>query len=109
MDNNCRKYDNTICSYEDLVVYSSKMKIDEINKLARKLCYTIRKFEELHYLMSYLTDETIEYIITERTDLITEHTNIDCLRTNIDPCVYNTLQNIIRSRDANRGEKNSEH
>ena len=57
----------------------------------------------------FLTDETIEYIITERTDLITEHTNIDCLRTNIDPCVYNTLQNIIRSRDANRGEKNSEH
>lgn len=109
MNDNCRWSDNAICSYEDLVVYSSNMKSDEINNLARELCYTVREFEELHYLLSYLTKETIEYIIMTRTDLITGHTNIDYLRAYIDPRVYDTLQNMVRSRAAHGEGDNSEY
>lgn len=87
-----------IQTYQDLVVQSSTLNINEINTLARELCDTIRNFEEIHYLLSDLTRETLEYICLARIDLLVYGTDINYLKEHISAKTYTYLLDHARFR-----------
>ena len=66
-----------VSSYEGVVVHSDKLSKAMINELALQYINTIADFEEIIYLLAYLTEETLETLCTHHTEKIDSNTNLN--------------------------------
>ncbi len=84
-------------NFEDLVVHSDKLDNDVINNLAIKHSGTIKKFEEIIYLQSYLHKETLQKLCADNMDKVDKNTDIKTLFGEISDKLYLNLLNKIKS------------
>ena len=87
-----------IMKFEDLVVHSDKLSNEMINTLAEEYCSTIVEFEEILYLLDYLTSETLGKLCTLNKEKIKLNTDLSVLIKKVTPEVleilYDTQNNL---------------
>lgn len=80
-----------INSYEDIVVQSSHLSSDAINKLAIEFIDTIAQFEEILYLLDDFTQETLQKLCLYHKEKIVADTDLSLLLGRIDNDCFSAL------------------
>lgn len=73
-----------IRSYEDIVVYSSHMGNDLIDRLADEFVGTINEFEEIYYLIDRFSRQTLQRLCLYHKEKVTANTDLSPLLGRID-------------------------
>ncbi len=86
-----QKNDFLVNSYEDIVVYSAHLSSAMINDLAIEFIDTISQFEEIIYLLSYFTQDTLQKLCLYHKEKIKADTDLSLLLGRVDRDCFSVL------------------